>query len=123
MPRVLDEADIFLNASVVDNQPVSILEAFAAGLPVISTPTGDIGALVRDRETGLQVPPFDPDAIADAIEWTLAHPDCARMYAGNARALTGRFTWPAVRDAWAALYRSSDRNPFDPSCVSPQQLH
>lgn len=123
MPRVYDEADIFLNASVVDNQPVSILEAFAAGIPVISTPTGDISALVRDHETGIQVPPYDPDAMAAAIDWVLTHPDRAITYAECARALTGRFTWPAVRDAWAALYRSTDRNPFNPSCVSHQPLH
>jgi glycosyltransferase involved in cell wall biosynthesis len=122
MPRVYDEADIFLNASVVDNQPVSILEAFASGIPVISTPTGDIGALVRDHETGLLVPPFDPDAMATAVDWLLAHPECATVYAECARASTTRFTWPAVRDAWAALYRS-DSNPFTPSCVSPQHLH
>ena len=123
MPAVLDDHDLFMNASVVDNQPVSILEAFAAGMPVISTPTGDIGALVRDHETGLQVPPFNPEEMAHAVEWMLTHPDCALAYSGNARALTTRFTWPAVRDAWAALYRSSDRNPLNPSCVSPQQLH
>ena len=81
MPRVYDDADIFLNASVVDNQPVSILEAFAAGLPVVSTPTGDIGALVRHHDTGLLVPPFDPGAIASAVEWLLAHPDRAGDFA------------------------------------------
>jgi glycosyltransferase involved in cell wall biosynthesis len=123
VPRLLDDADVFLNASVVDNQPVSILEAFAAGIPVISTPTGDIGALVRDRETGLQVPTFDPDAMAGAIECLLADPERAAAYAARARDLTARFTWPAVREAWAALYRSSDRNPFKPSCVSHQHLH
>jgi glycosyltransferase involved in cell wall biosynthesis len=122
MPRVYDEADIFLNASVVDNQPVSILEAFASGIPVISTPTGDIGTLVRDHETGLLVPPFDPDAMVTAVEWLLAHPDRATRYADCARASTRRFTWPAVREAWAALYRS-DSTPFNPSCVSPQHLH
>lgn len=121
MPRVYGEADIFLNASVVDNQPVSILEAFASGIPVISTPTGDISALIRDFETGLLVPPYDPDAMASAVEWMLAHPDCAATYARRARASTARFTWPAVRDAWAALYRSD--SPLDPSCASPQHQH
>ena len=65
----------------------------------------------------------DPDAMASAVEWVLTHPDRAITYAECARALTGRFTWPAVRDAWAALYRSTDRNPFNPSCVSHQPLH
>src|SRR5207245_1993119 len=57
MPALYEAADIFVNSSIVDNQPLSVLEAFAAGLHVISTATGDIAALVRDGETGLVVPP------------------------------------------------------------------
>jgi glycosyltransferase involved in cell wall biosynthesis len=67
MPQLCAEADIFLNASVVDNQPVSILEAFASGLPVVSTPTGDIPAMVRHRHTGLIVPPTDAPSLAAAV--------------------------------------------------------
>ena len=51
----------------VDNQPVSILEAFASGLPVISTPTGDIPSMVRHGQTGLLVPPEAPLAMSRAI--------------------------------------------------------
>jgi glycosyltransferase involved in cell wall biosynthesis len=106
MPRLYDGADIFLNASVVDNQPVSILEAFAAGLPVISTPTGDIRSMVVHHETGVVVPPFDADAMATAIEWVLQHPDQTAACARRALATTSRHTWPAVRDAWAEVYRA-----------------
>ena len=49
MPKLYADSDIFLNASDLDNQPVSILEAFASGMPVISTPTGDIPSMVRPR--------------------------------------------------------------------------
>jgi glycosyltransferase involved in cell wall biosynthesis len=123
MPRIYDEADIFLNASVVDNQPVSILEAFASGTPVISTPAGDIGALVRHHETGLQVPVSDPEAIAGAVEWLIEHPERAMSYAARARTATLRFTWPAVRDKWAALYSAGGRGPSSEPCVSSQPLH
>src|SRR5207302_6564495 len=74
MPRLHDEADIYLNSSVVDNQPVSVLEAFAAGLPVVSTGTGDLAAIVRGGETGLSVPSRDPGAMADAIMTLLGNP-------------------------------------------------
>jgi glycosyltransferase involved in cell wall biosynthesis len=60
LPALLDQADVFVNSSIVDNQPVSVLEAFAAGLPVVSTPTGDIANMIRDGETGLLVPAGDP---------------------------------------------------------------
>jgi glycosyltransferase involved in cell wall biosynthesis len=104
MPRLCDEADIFLNASVVDNQPVSILEAFAAGLPVISTPTGDIAAMVRHNDTGLVVPPLDPAAMASAVLELVANPTTAIDMANRAHQEITRYTWPAVRDQWAAVY-------------------
>ncbi|HYB96599.1 MAG TPA: glycosyltransferase family 4 protein [Vicinamibacterales bacterium] len=109
MARLYDEADIFLNASVVDNQPVSILEAFASGLPVISTPTGDIESMVRHQHSGLIVPPFDPVAMAAAVGWMLDHPDRARTFARNALQSTSRFTWDAIRPAWAEIYNRSVR--------------
>ena len=115
IPRLYDEADIYLNASVVDNQPVSILEAFAAGLPVISTGTGDIPAMVRHEQTGLLVPPFDPEAIAQAVIDTLARPERAIAFAKRAHEAIGRYTWPAVRDAWADVYqRRGGQGAFDP---------
>jgi len=104
MPRLLDEADVFVNASVVDNQPVSILEAFAAGVPVVSTPTGGIAAMVRHDETGLLVPPLDAAALAGAVLALLRDPDRATRLARRAREACVRYTWPAVRDQWASVY-------------------
>jgi glycosyltransferase involved in cell wall biosynthesis len=104
MPAVYDEADVFVNASVVDNQPVSILEAFAAGLPVVSTPTGDVVSMVRDGETGSVVPPEDPTAITKAVTALLEHPDQALRMARQARAEVHRYTWSRVRDEWARVY-------------------
>jgi len=106
MPALYDRADIFLNASAVDNQPVSILEAFAAGLPVISTPAGDIPALVRHDDTGTLVPPFDPDTMARAIERALGNNEHTLACAQRAYASTTRYTWPSVRQAWADIYRT-----------------
>jgi len=54
MPKTYDAADIFVNSSLFDNQPVSILEAFSAGLPVVSTSTGDIASMLRGGEAGEQ---------------------------------------------------------------------
>ena len=111
MPRLYDEADIFLNASVIDNQPLSVLEAFAGGLPVVSTGTGGIAALVRDGETGLIVPPGDAGAMADAVTALLANPAHAAALARRARQEAERYTWPRVRDEWAALYAGKESAP------------
>jgi glycosyltransferase involved in cell wall biosynthesis len=107
MPALLHDADIFVNASVVDNQPVSILEAFASGLPVISTPTGDIAAMVRHDETGVIVPALDSDALAAAVLALLREPERAARLARRAHDELARYTWPALRDQWAAAYASA----------------
>ena len=93
-----------MNASVVDNQPISILEALAAGLPVVSTGTGDIAAMVRDGETGSIVPPKDPAAIAKAISSLLENSERASLMARRAREEVDRYTWPRVRSQWATVY-------------------
>src|SRR5439155_1589618 len=89
MPALYEAADIFVNSSIVDNQPLSVLEAFAAGLPVISTATGDIAALVRDGETGLVVPPDDPASTAKAVTVMLEYPVRALRMARQARSEVG----------------------------------
>ncbi len=110
MPGLYDAADIFINASVVDNQPLSVLEAFAAGLPVVSTATGDIAFMVRDGETGLLVGPNDPSAMADAVAGLLENPERAIQMARGARAEVERRTWPYIREEWAAAYATSSRS-------------
>jgi len=107
MPKLYADCDIYLNASEVDNQPVSILEAFASGMPVISTPTGDIASMVKDGETGLIVPPTAPAAMARAIQETLDRPDRARHMAEEAHNTLERFSWSAVRESWRSAYGGS----------------
>jgi glycosyltransferase involved in cell wall biosynthesis len=102
--RLYEACDIFVNSSVVDNQPVSLLEAFAAGLPVVSTGTGDIAHMVRDGETGLIVPREDPAAMAKAIATLLENPEHALTMARRAREDIEGYTWPRVRTQWARLY-------------------
>jgi glycosyltransferase involved in cell wall biosynthesis len=116
MPELYSRGDIFLNASVVDNQPVSILEAFASGLPVISTPTGDIAWMIRDGETGLIVPGLDPLAFADAIESLFEDPQRAVQLAREAAAHLEGYTWPAIRLQWQQVY-APDR--LSPDALEP----
>jgi L-malate glycosyltransferase len=104
MPGLYDDADVFVNASIVDNQPVSLLEAFAAGLPVVSTATGDITGMVRDGDTGLLVPQRDPAALAKAVGALLENPDRALLMTRRARHEVDGYTWPHVRERWASVY-------------------
>ncbi len=104
MRGLYDAADIFVNSSVVDNQPISVLEAFAAGLPVVSTPTGDIPAMVQGGERGVLVPPRDPAALAAAVAGLLEEPDRALALARRAREAVRDYAWPRVSRQWAAVY-------------------
>jgi glycosyltransferase involved in cell wall biosynthesis len=106
MPRLYDEADIYVNSSVIDNQPVSILEAFAAGLPVVSTPVGDIPAMLGNQQNGTLVPRDDPEAMATAIAMLLDAPGEAVTMARRARDEAEQYTWSQVRGAWTTLYRN-----------------
>jgi glycosyltransferase involved in cell wall biosynthesis len=104
MPLLYDSCDVFVNASVVDNQPLSVLEAHASGLPVVTTPTGDLAAMVRPGETGVVVPPRDPQALADAVESLIGDPEVARAMARRAREEVAKHAWPAVRSGWEEVY-------------------
>lgn len=104
MPGLYGSADIFMNASRIDNQPVSILEAFAAGVVVVTTAVGDIPAMVRDHETGRLVPAADPDALAEAAIELLEDPEHAVALTTRAKRELGSHTWPAVREAWRNAY-------------------
>jgi L-malate glycosyltransferase len=105
LPKLLDEADIFVNASTVDNQPVSILEAFAAGLPVVSTPTGDIRAMLDHGRAGKLVGASDPRAIVEAVTSLLEQPILAVQMVRHAAAELGRYNWNCVRGRWAEIYQ------------------
>lgn len=105
MGELYDRADVYLNSPDIDNMPGSIIEAYAAGLPVVTTDAGGIPYIVRHEETGLMVPRGDHRAMAAAALRVLREPGLAARLGGNARAeCVGRYVWPAVRDEWHALY-------------------
>jgi glycosyltransferase involved in cell wall biosynthesis len=104
MGELYERHDIFVNASSVDNQPLSVLEAFASGLPVVSTIPGDLASMVRDGETGLAVPSGSPEAMAGAVASLLEDPEGARRMARRARKEAERHAWGRVGKAWLDLY-------------------
>lgn len=105
MAQLLNEADILLNSPDIDNMPLSLIEAQAAGIPVVSTSTGGIPDIVEDGRTGLLVPPGDDEAMARSAMRLLQEPGLAQRLtrAGRAACLE-RFTWSAVQEAWVQLY-------------------
>ncbi|OQX09713.1 MAG: hypothetical protein BWK76_21855 [Desulfobulbaceae bacterium A2] len=107
IPRYYADHDIMLNASNIDNLPLSIIEAFAAGMPVVSTEAGGIPFIIRNRETGMLVPLNDCRRLADSTLELLEHQELAHAIASAAYTECSKlYTWPSVRAKWLQVYES-----------------
>jgi glycosyltransferase involved in cell wall biosynthesis len=85
LPQLLRNAlAVVLPSMVYENQPFSILEAFAAGKPVVASDLGGLSELVAHRERGLLVPPGDTEALAKAMRWMITHSSEAKEMGVNA---------------------------------------
>lgn len=110
IPSLYASADCMINSSMVDNMPISILEAFASGVPVISTDAGGIPDLVGRNVTGLLVPIADSDAIAREVLRVLQDADLAADLTRAALAEAQKYAWPEVRAKWLAAYVDAARH-------------
>lgn len=106
MPALYDRHDVFLNGSDIDNMPLSILEAYACGLPVVTTNAGGIPYIVDDGRTGLLVHRNDHAGLARAAERLLEEPGLASRLAANGLAECPNYTWERIRPEWVRLYRA-----------------
>jgi glycosyltransferase involved in cell wall biosynthesis len=102
--RSYDRADIFVNASNLDNMPVSVLEAFASGTPVITTEPEGMKYVVTHERTGLLSRPGDATALAGNILRVLREPELAARLARNAFSESARYGWNTVREQWLRVY-------------------
>ena len=105
VPPLLAIADLFVLPSLWEGLPLSVLEAMAAGVPVVATRIGGTDELVRDGETGTLAPPENGPALAEAIRAALYDRERALRMAAAARALVEREHSSAVMvSATSALY-------------------
>jgi len=100
-----DRADIFINASRLDNMPVSVMEAFAAGTPVVTTSPECMPYLVEHEKTGLLSPVGDVGALAANVVRLLQDQDLAQRLAQNAHLASQEYGWAEVRKRWLEVYR------------------
>lgn len=104
MARLYEKTDVYLNSSIVDNMPLSIIEAFSSGLPVVSYATGGIPYLVENEQTGLLVAPHDFEALARRAIFLLENQEFTKKIVAKARAEVVKYSWENVRDGWLELY-------------------
>jgi glycosyltransferase involved in cell wall biosynthesis len=102
--RMMLEADVLLNTSRTDNQPVSIVEAFSAGTIVVSTNVGGISDLVMHEADGLLAPDDDHLALASQVLRVLEDPSLARRLAERAIVRAVDFTWPRIYPTLTTAY-------------------
>jgi glycosyltransferase involved in cell wall biosynthesis len=105
--RWLADADIFLNTASVDNTPVSLLEALAAGLCVVTTNVGGIPDLVTSEKDALLVGPGNATAMAEAVLRIIEDPVLARQLSTAARAKAATYDWSEVLPLWEQLLRAT----------------
>lgn len=102
--QLYDSSDIFLNASEIDNQPLSIIEAFACGLAVVTTDAGGIPDMVTAGRTGLIVPMGAYQELAACALRLLHDPVLAQRLIEQGREECEKYQWSVVREQWLNVY-------------------
>jgi len=105
MPSLYADADCMINPSTVDNMPNSILEAFASGVPVVSTNAGGIPDMVVDGISALLAPVGDDGALATHVLRVLQDPALSTALRRAGLAEAAKYAWPQVRQQWLDAYR------------------
>jgi glycosyltransferase involved in cell wall biosynthesis len=105
IPEILNATDVFVLSSDWEGNPLSVMEAMAAGKPVISTAVGGVPELIKDGECGLLVPQQAAEALAEAMNFMLENP-VARGYMGEASATRAieHFDLKVMTEAYERLY-------------------
>jgi glycosyltransferase involved in cell wall biosynthesis len=110
VPRLLSTGDIFLNTTTIDNSPVSVLEAMASGLSVVSTNVGGVPYLIENERDGLLVPPRDVEGMTAAVLRLLEEPGLAPRLSENGRKKAELHSWDAVLPKWKAIFAEVARD-------------
>jgi len=97
------DCDIFINTTNYDNMPVSVIEAMALGLPIVSTNAGGLKYLLNDGEDALLVPRNDIGMMVKKLTLLFNNPDIAINLSLNARKKAVEYSWEKVRLDWLKL--------------------
>lgn len=106
IPRVLADLDLVVLPSLSEGLPFALLEAMAAGKPVVASAVGYIPSVLHNGRTGVLSPPGDSESLAAAMALLLENPEVARDMGRNAQAeVERRFSLNGMLEAYDDLYR------------------
>jgi len=101
--KLSKEYNFFINTTNFDNTPISVIEAMALGLPVISTNVGGLPYLISDREDGILVEKEQVVPFVREIKALINDPMFANQLATKARQKVKQFDWKVVKEEWKAV--------------------
>lgn len=107
IPNVLQEGDIFINTTNADNTPVSVIEAMACGLCVVSTSVGGIPYLLTNEHDALLVPIDDAAGMASCVDSLITDALLAEHLSSRGRALAETCDWQVVAPQWVEILRQA----------------
>lgn len=103
--KLSKEYAIFINTTHFDNTPVSVIEAMALGLPVVSTNVGGIPFLLTDNENALLINDNDTDGMVRAIKRLIGDDNLRNRIVTNARLVVADFDWNIVKQKWLEILK------------------
>ncbi len=104
MADLYRDAGLLLNPSLVDNMPISVLEALASGVPIVTTNVGGTPFVVEHEKTALLVPPRDPEAMARAALRLIGDRALASRLRAAGLDAVECYAWPNVREELLSVY-------------------
>jgi L-malate glycosyltransferase len=103
--KLSEEYDIFINTTHFDNMPVSLIEAMALGLPIVSTNVGGISFLIENNVNGLLVNDEDVNEMINSILILIQNPEKSNLIAKKARLKASHFDWETIKKQWLKLLK------------------
>jgi len=97
--------NFFINTTNFDNMPVSVIEAMALGLPIISTNVGGMPFLVKNNQEGILVEPNNADEFVNAIKKVRLDVENTHIMTVNARKKVENYDWELVKKQWISVLR------------------
>ncbi|MEZ4802542.1 MAG: glycosyltransferase family 4 protein [Gelidibacter sp.] len=104
--KLSEDHNVFINTTDIDNTPVSVMEAMALGLPIVSTNVGGMPYLVDHGINGLLVEKNNVDDMVKAILYLFNEPEKRKLMILNARKLSETFDWQQIKMKWNEILQN-----------------